>query len=122
MAYTELLKYVFTEQELKDFARDLARESTAASEAEEQKKAVTAQFAEKIAASKSRISVLARHINSGYEYRNIECRIAFHTPKEGRKTVYRLDAAGDGFVREAEMTPDEKQEKLFAEVEVETKD
>lgn len=110
MKHTEYLKYQFTEEELRDFAKDLARENAASAEAEEQKKAVVAQFTEKVASSKSKISQLSRYINNGYDHRSIDCSILMNTPFVGRKTIIR-DDTGE-IVKELVMSEQEKQETL----------
>lgn len=111
MKTTEFLKYEFDEEELRIFSRDLARESTKLTEAEEEKKAVVAQFAERCAVSKSTISRLARYINNGYEYRNIDCEVHMHTPSDGIKTIARID--NGQIVKQIAMTAGELQENLF---------
>jgi hypothetical protein len=110
MNHTEFLKYTFSEPELKDFSKELARENTTVAEAEEQKKAVVAQFTEKITSSKSKISQLSRYINNGYDYRNVECSIAMNSPNTGFKTVVRDDTGEE--VKTLPMTESEMQEKL----------
>ncbi len=107
---SEYLKYVFTEDETKSFARELARENTAAAEVEEQKKAVMASFAEKLTASKSKISMLSRYINNGYDYRTIDCEIVMDTPSTGFKTIVRLDTGEE--VKTLPMLQSEMQAEL----------
>ena len=110
MKHLEILKYTFSDPELKGFSKELARENTTVAEAEEQKKAVMAQFAETITSSKSRISILSRYINNGYDYRNIECSVAMNSPNTGFKTIVRDDTGEE--VKTVPMTESEMQEEL----------
>lgn len=110
MKHTEYLKYTFTESELKEFAKELARQTATMSEVEEEKKAVVANFTERIAAAKSNASRLSRYINNGYDYRNIDCSVKLNDPNTGVKTIYR-DDTGES-VKTYPMTQDELQEKL----------
>ena len=108
--HSEYLKYTFSESELREHAKDLARENTVASEAEEQKKAVVAQFTEKVASAKTKISMLSRYINNGYDHRSVECETTLDMPEKGIARVVRLDTGE--VVRERAMTPSELQIKL----------
>ena len=118
MNCTEYLKYEFTEKELKDLARELARENTAMAESEEEKKSVVASFTERIADAKMKISKLSRYINNGYDYRNIECAVVMNSPRAGVKEVVRIDTGE--IVKTINMTDTEKQESLPFEVPPET--
>jgi hypothetical protein len=107
LKHTEWLKYNFTEKELREFAKELARETALLAEAEEQKKAIVASFSEKVATAKTKLSILSRYINNGYDYRNVDCSVLMDSPKDGMKTVYRDDTGEE--VKIAPMTPEEKQ-------------
>jgi|SRR6478609_2211574 len=114
----EFLKYVFSGEELNEFATELARKTSEMTEAEESKKAVVAQFGERIASLRADTSSLARKFNSGYEYRNIECKVLYHEPLPAQKTIMRLDTGE--VVKVQAMTFNELQEILpFAETPVE---
>lgn len=110
---TEFLKYVFSEEELRQFAKELARQSTMAAEAQEEKKAVVAQYSERIASCQTNISKLSRFINNGYEHRNIDCSVLFHAPTQGSKTITRVDTGE--IVKIVAMSQDELQETLAFE-------
>jgi hypothetical protein len=79
-------------------------------EAEESKKAVVAQFGERIASLRADTSSLARKFNSGYEYRNIECKVLYHEPSPAQKGIMRLDTGE--VVKVQAMTFNELQEIL----------
>ena len=110
MKHTEYLKYTFTEPELKQFSKELARNTTMMAESEEEKKAVVADFSERIASAKTQVSRLSRYINNGYDYCNVECSVVFHNPTPGSKTIYR-DDTGEA-VKTLAMEPDEMQQEL----------
>jgi hypothetical protein len=114
----EFLKYVFSGEEMHDFATELARKTSEMSETEEAKKATVAQFGDRIASLRADTSSLARKFNSGYEYRNIECKVLYHKPSPAQKTIIRLDTGE--VVKVQAMTFNELQEILpFAETTVE---
>lgn len=114
----EFLKYIFSDIEMKEFATDLARKTSEMSETEEAKKAAVAQFGDRIASLRADTSSLARKFNSGYEYRNIECKVLYHDPSPAQKTIVRLDTGE--IVKVSAMTYGELQEILpFAPAEPE---
>jgi hypothetical protein len=105
---THHLRYNFTEDELKEFSRTMAREAQDLAAAEDQKKVAVAQFAEEIARHKSVVSQMARHINNGYEMRMVRCGVALDKPARGRAEITRLDSGE--VVRERAMTEEETKE------------
>lgn len=107
---TEWLKYEFSEDELKEFAKKLAYETRELMENEETKKSVMSDFKSKIESSKEKISKLSNLINNGYEYRNIDCEVQLNSPEDGQKTIIRKDTGE--VVKSLSMTEEEKQEKL----------
>jgi hypothetical protein len=106
----EFLKYVFSGEEMHDFATELARKTSEMSETEEAKKAAVTQFGDRIASLRADTSSLARKFNSGYEYRNIECKVLYHEPSPAQKTIMRLDTGE--VVKVQAMTFNELQEIL----------
>lgn len=109
----EMLRYVFTEDELKDRSRKLAHAVQTKTAIEEEKKSAMAQFKERIDGEKALIGKLSRDINNGWEMRSIDCAIAYNVPNTGFKTITRSDTKE--VVKEVQMTQDELQEKLFEE-------
>ena len=107
---TEYLKYDFSEQELKDKAKQLAHEFRQKEEAELESKEGMSLFKSRIDAHKANVSRLSNHINNGYEYRNIECDVLYNTPLDGQKTIVRKDTRE--IIRMEEMQPEEFQESL----------
>lgn len=64
----------------------------------------------KIDALQSDICVEARLIRQRYEMRDVECVAKFHHPRNGLKTIVRMDT--DEEIRTETMTPEECQQRL----------
>jgi hypothetical protein len=107
----EYLRYEFTEEELKQKSKDLARSIQLQVAAQEEQKAAAAQFKERIETQVATIGRLSRDINGGWEMRNIDCIVQFHTPTIASKRVIRQDTGE--LVRECAMEKHELQENLF---------
>lgn len=105
------VKYMFTETEKQEIATTLARANQRKVELEEQKKQVDADLKGQITDAETVIAREARKYTAGYEYRDVECRIDYHTPRQGMKQVRRMDTYE--LVRESEMTAAEMQDDLF---------
>lgn len=106
----EFLEYKFTDGEIKEFSQELARCTSEKINIENEKAAVMSQYKAKIDTKAADAERLAGQINTGREYRYIDCEIQMNTPKNGRKTLTRLDTAE--IVWEKQMTPEEMQLKL----------
>ncbi len=115
--YVVLLKCDLTDAEIADTARDLARANSQKKSIEDQKKEVDAQLKADIAAQDSIIGRLSALINTGHEYRNIECRIELDTPESGKKTIIRLDTGE--IVNVKPMTDEDRQMALDLQTEAE---
>ncbi len=107
------LKHTFTETEKREIAASLAQANQKKVALEEQKKEVDADLKGQITATETLIAKQARLYNNGYEYRDVECTVVFHSPEQGTKSIYRNDTGE--FVRDMKMDPYEMQENLFAE-------
>jgi hypothetical protein len=108
---THHLRCEFSEEELKDFSKVLARETQSLATAEEEKKVATAQFAERIARHKASTSQMSRNINNGYEMRMVQCEVLLDKPIRGTARIVRLDTGE--VVKERVMTPEEMQMELI---------
>ncbi len=97
--YVEYLKCDLTDAEVADAARDLARANARRQSIEQQKKEVDSQLKSEIEAANTVISRLSTLINTGHEYRNIECRVELDTPEPGKKTIVRLDTGEEVAVK-----------------------
>ena len=109
----EFLRYDFTESEMKAKASELSLALQRKERAEMDQKAAQAQFKERIEAQTNIISRVSREYQAGYEFRDIECHVEFHTPTVGSKRITRIDTGE--LVRECAMRNDELQENLFSE-------
>ena len=110
---SEYLRYAFSEEETKAIAKDLALAVTRKIRAEEEQKSAQAQFKQRIESEIATIGRLSNNINMGWEMRQIDCLVNFHAPKQGLKTIVRLDTGE--VVREQKMQGSELQENLFHE-------
>ena len=75
------------------------------------------EFKSKLDEQESLIQKYAQCISSGYEPRQIECGTFFHDPKEGKRTIRRLDTFET--VKVETMSGDEMQQTLDLESEQE---
>lgn len=98
-AYTEYLKCDFTDSEIAEAAKELARANSRKASIEQQKKDVDAQLKSEIVAQETIIGRLAAQINTGSEYRNVECRVELDTPEAGKKRTIRLDTGEEVSVK-----------------------
>ena len=110
MKYTEYLKYTFSDAEINDAAKDLARAAQQRSNLEQRKKEVDASLKADIEAQNSIVARLSSYINTGYEYRDIECRVELDTPEAGKKRIVRLDTEEE--VKVVAMTDADRQLSL----------
>lgn len=85
------LRYTFTEDEAKELARELANKNQEQRQLEEQKKSVVAEYGSRMTVVKENISMLSDKVASGYEMRDIQCQVEYHTPERNKKTVTRSD-------------------------------
>lgn len=68
-------KYSFTEQEMRDIAERLAHKTQELADVEDQKKAVMAEFKERIERISTEIKSSSQKYRAGYEMRDIECEV-----------------------------------------------
>lgn len=109
----EYLRYEFTEDQLREKAKSLAVTVQRQTQTQEEQKAAQAQFKERLERFVAEIGKLSRDINNGWEMRNIECVVNFHSPVQGTKQILRLDTGE--LVREMPMSKSEMQDNLFDE-------
>ena len=110
----EFLKHVFTADEKRDFAEQLAKTTQDLEEVRLSKKQVTKDFDAQISAKEAAMNSLSRKYNNGYEMRMVETEIHFNLPSDGTKTILRTDTGE--IVREMAMEPYEMQDELPMEV------
>jgi hypothetical protein len=108
--FTEYCKYTFTDAEITDAAKELARAAQQRASLEQRKKEVDSQLKADIEAQNSIVGRLSSYINTGYEYRDIECRVELDTPEVGKKRIVRLDTEEE--VKVVPMTDMDRQMRL----------
>lgn len=86
-----LLSYKFSEDELKEIALTLARKNQEAAAVEKEKKAITSEYKMKQDFIASEIGLLSNKVSTGQMIREIDCRIRWHYPASGIKTITRTD-------------------------------
>jgi hypothetical protein len=111
---TELLECQLTEKELLSYGQALSVKNKEVVSLEAQKKATTSEYTAKIDLAKAEIDNLSGKVSTGREYRRVEIRVEFNTPRKGKKTIIREDTAA--IVREEDMSSDECQD-LFIDAE-----
>ena len=103
---SQMVKYVFTESELRDVGHRMASAIEQQESLENDKKLMTASFNEKIQGAKNNASHLSRCITQGYESRMVDCDVKYdyvaHVVRRIRKDNYET-------VDEREMTNAELQ-------------
>lgn len=109
---SEYLRYDFSEEEIKDRSKRLALAVQTKVRAQEEQKAAQAQFKERIEGADAKIGQLSRDINMGWEMRQLDCYVQFHTPVQGSKRIVRKDTGE--LVRDMPMQLSELQQNLFA--------
>lgn len=109
---TRNLKCILTPDEVRGYGQELAKANACKDDAEQRKKEVDAQLKAEIESHETRGLSLARKINNGYEYRDVECETRFDVKKATART-YRMDT--NELIEERAMTPDELQTKLELE-------
>ena len=107
---TDLLECLFTEIELKTLSNELACKIIEKTELETKKKSALSDFTGKINDMKAEINLLANKINTGKEYRNVDCIITMNSPSTGLKTAQRLDTKENIWTNE--MTAEELQAEI----------
>lgn len=103
------LKCTLTPDEVRTYGMELARANAARDEAEERKKEVDAQLKAEIESHQTRGLNLARKINNGYEYRDVECEMDGNY-KTNTVMIRRLDT--NEIIETRAMTDEERQTHL----------
>lgn len=70
---TEWLKYTFSEEEITEKSKEMAKCTIVAKNLEEQKKAIASDLKGQIDQALLTANMMAKHIQEGHEYRNIDC-------------------------------------------------
>jgi len=108
--HTEYLRYNFTEEEIKAKSTQLAQANLQIEQLSDEKKQIMAGLNARVATAAATVALLSSHINTGYEFRNIDCTVTLNMPRTGMKSIYRKETGE--FVRSEVMTGAELQERL----------
>lgn len=98
------LQHNFNQDEIVGISKELALANQELDALERQKSSVMSDYKARIDYQKSSIGVLSGKINNGFEMRTTDCTVEYHTPKDHKKTITRLDT-GESWV-EGMLTSD----------------
>lgn len=107
---TEFLRYHFSEEEKKQLAQTMAQNVIKVRDLEEEKKAVTSQFASQINEAVATSNSATQKLESGFEMRTVDCEELFHYD-EMRVFTIRLDTGEQ--IKGRDMTNEELQQEMF---------
>ncbi len=85
------LQHKFTDEEQRGLARDLAVKTQELRSLEDSKASAVASYGSQIKFAKETIGLLSDKVASGFEMREIECTVEFHTPEQNKKRITRTD-------------------------------
>lgn len=101
---TRNLKYDFSEKEIEEMSKTVCENIQTINELDAEKKEKAAAFTSKIKGLEETNSELAHLVNEGHEFRDVAVEIKYNYPKDGVKTLVRMDSNESW---EEEMTPHE---------------
>jgi predicted transcriptional regulator len=106
---TKFLPVILTQSELLDISKKSVEKTLEVDRIEELKK--------KITPLRDEVTELSKKFKDGYEMRPVTCKVLFHTPVNGRKTIIREDTGET--VEVLNMDLEEMQEAFeFQEAEI----
>lgn len=85
------LRYDFSAEENTANAKLLARTNQQLDESIEKRKRVNADLKADEARIAESITKLSRYVNDGYDFRQVACKVLFDNPRDGMKTIVRVD-------------------------------
>lgn len=88
------LRCLLNDSEKLETGQQLADATNELTEIESDKKRVADDFKSKLSSAESEVAILSSKLRSGYEFRDVECLVAFDDPEPGKKTIYRTDIPG----------------------------
>ena len=113
---TRILKHQLTGEETLELSKATAEESFVKQDLERQFDSIRADFKGRISTSEAIVNRGMRIVRDGYEMREIDCEMRYHSPIDGQKAIIRLDTLES--VEQGRMTQDECQVHLpFGEIE-----
>ncbi len=106
---TRICKYVFTEEEKRQIAQDMANGVAEVQRLDDHTKAVVSQLKAETDAVQGRVNLAAEKLRSGFEMRDIECEVVMAYIDD----VVRWVRTDNGEIaHERRMRPEERQMKL----------
>lgn len=105
-------QYNFTEDELKEKSKQLARSCDERNNLEDQKKSVMSDFKSKIDSKNAEINITSGHINNGYEWLTKTCDVEYDFDNSKKIFYYNNDRVGV-----EKMSPQDYQLKAGIETE-----
>lgn len=85
------LRCDFSAVEIQEMSFRLANKIKELASQQEEKKSQQKQADAKINITQAEITKLSNFVSDGYEFREVECPIAYNTPEPGKKTLTRSD-------------------------------
>ncbi len=85
------MKYTFSAPEIYDLSHQLANKTKELATITEEKKSVVSQYGARINEAKATTNRLSNLVADGYEFREFECEVEYHTPEQGKENI---DQAG----------------------------
>ncbi len=104
------LKCVLTQDEKLAIGQTMAESLNEIGSLENDAKTMASDFKAKIASREATLNSDKNKLQSGYEYREIDCELEYDQPMAGKKTLVRLDS--NTTVEITNMTDEEKQQSL----------
>jgi predicted phage-related endonuclease len=105
----ELCKYEFSEEEKRELAMEMAKTVGELDQKTLEKKAIMSDLKSQIDSLDAQVKSLASKLNTGYEHRNMNCRVERDVPS---RTVYYYRVDTDKLVKTRPMTQDELQSTI----------
>jgi hypothetical protein len=109
----EYVKYIFTEDEKRDIASEMARKVSELQSADDRKKAIASQIKSEMDALQAEVNFKAGLLNNGYEMRRVKCEMR---PDWDNKEWLIIRQDTFDIVKTKRMTPDELQMRVDEEV------
>ena len=78
----EFIKYLFTDEEKKEIAAEMAQKIVNLQQAEDDKKAITSDYKSQIDGIQAGINLTATKLTTGYEMRSTKCQVVPNYPKK----------------------------------------
>lgn len=88
---SEMLRCAFSQSEKMELSEQLANELTNKRRCEGRHRARQAEYKREMKQIEEKIDELSDWVASGYQLREVECSVYFHSPRQGQKTIIRDD-------------------------------